>query len=165
MDSPDGSLFLDFTPSDPAGRWWTVAHHEPYWEVRFSRQTPIEAIAAFTQALPQLIGDRRHFDRIPLTTSTLAEIADLNHWRADDGTFTSRDGRCLLRHTPGDETLWRFQHHVYDGFDTHWHASFTQDTPERLVTQPCRSRGETRPARQPHRPALDNGQPGDAGHR
>ncbi|GAA3212146.1 hypothetical protein GCM10020256_11360 [Streptomyces thermocoprophilus] len=24
---------------------------------------------------------------------------------------------------------------MYDGFDTHWDASFTQDTPERLVAQ------------------------------
>ncbi|MBT2509185.1 DUF317 domain-containing protein [Streptomyces sp. ISL-98] len=135
IDSPDGSLFLTFSPSHPAGRWWTIAHHEPYWEVQFSRQTPIEAIAAVTQALPQLLGDRRHADRIPLTTSTLAQIADMNHWQAGDGTFTTPDGHCLLQHTPGDETPWRFQHHVYDGFDTHWHATFTQDTPEQLVAQ------------------------------
>lgn len=24
---------------------------------------------------------------------------------------------------------------MYDGFDTHWNASFTRDTPERLVAQ------------------------------
>ncbi len=136
IDSPDGSLFLDFNPSHPGGRWWTIAHHEPYWEAQFSRQTPIEAIAAVTQTLSQLIGDRRHADRIPLTTSALARIAELNHWQpADDGTVTSPDGHCLLQHTPGHETPWRFEHSVFDGFDTQWQATFTQDTPEQLVTQ------------------------------
>ncbi|WKX23306.1 MULTISPECIES: DUF317 domain-containing protein [unclassified Streptomyces] len=38
-----------------------------------------------------------------------------------------------MQHTPAEDTPWRFRHHVYDGFDTHWDASFTQDTPERLV--------------------------------
>ncbi|MFC8567398.1 hypothetical protein ACFUIW_16730 [Streptomyces sp. NPDC057245] len=47
VHSPDGSLFVNFN----------------------SRQTPIEAIAAVTQALPQLLGDDRHIDRIPLTTT------------------------------------------------------------------------------------------------
>jgi hypothetical protein len=136
IDSPDGSLFLDFNPSHPSGRWWTIAHHEPCWEAQFSRQSPIEAIAAVTQSLPQLIGDRRHADRNPLTTSTLARIAELNHWqRADDGTLTSPDGHCLLQHAPGHQTPWRFEHSVFDGFDTQWQATFTQDTPEQLVTQ------------------------------
>ncbi|WP_446038088.1 DUF317 domain-containing protein [Streptomyces sp. SID1121] len=135
LSSPDGSTYVHFNSHHTNGRWWSVTHHEPFWEAQFTRRTPIEAIAALTQALPQLNGDHRHIDRIPLATNTLAEIAELNDWRTGDGTFTSPDGHCLLRHTPGDETPWRFQHHVYDGFDTHWHASFTQDTPERLVAQ------------------------------
>lgn len=52
----------------PLGTWWTIAHHEPYWEVQFSRQTPMEAVAAVTQALPQLLGDHRHAERIPITS-------------------------------------------------------------------------------------------------
>lgn len=135
VSSPDGSVFVNFNSSHAQGQWWSVSHHEPFWEAKFTRQTPIEAIAAVTQALPQLVGDHRHADQIPLTTSALAQIADLNHWRGDGVTFTSPDGHCLLQHTPGDETPWWFQHHVYDGVDTHWHASFTQDTPERLVAQ------------------------------
>ncbi|WP_413100252.1 DUF317 domain-containing protein [Streptomyces sp. Inha503] len=135
VSSPDGSVFVNFNSCHAQGQWWSISHHEPFWEAEFTRQTPIEAIAAVTQALPQLIGDHRHADQIPLTTSPLAHIADLNHWRADGGTFTSPDGHCLLQHTPGNETPWRFQHHVYDSFGTHWHASFTQDTPEQLLAQ------------------------------
>ncbi|WP_078073377.1 DUF317 domain-containing protein [Streptomyces niveus] len=137
INSPDHSLRIDFEPGRYDGIWWTIVHHEPYWEAEFTRQTPIEAIAAVTQALPQLLGDRRHTERIPLTALALTEIAHLNHWAAgeENGTLTSPDRHCLLRHAPGDERPWRFQHHVHDGFDTHWHASFTRDTPERLVAQ------------------------------
>ncbi|MFD4611937.1 hypothetical protein ACFWOT_28475 [Streptomyces sp. NPDC058440] len=35
---------------------------------------PVEAIAAVTQALPQLLGDGRHIERLPLATSSLAQI-------------------------------------------------------------------------------------------
>ncbi|MER7932925.1 MULTISPECIES: DUF317 domain-containing protein [unclassified Streptomyces] len=136
VTSPDSSLFVTFNSSHAHGQWWSITHHEPFWEARFTRQTPIEAIAAVTQALPQLLGDDRHLDRIPLTTNTLAEIADLNHWRPEGSdTFISPDGHCHLKHAPAQEIAWRFRHHVYDGFDTHWNASFTQDAPEQLVAQ------------------------------
>lgn len=135
LDSPDGSTFVSFDPREPHGHWWTVAHHEPFWEARFTRQTPIEAIAAVTQALPQLLGDDRHIDRIPLTTAPLVHIADVNHWTREGVTFTSPDGHCHLKYIGGKETPWRFRHHVHGGFDTHWYAAFTQDTPQRLVAQ------------------------------
>ncbi|MCM2410753.1 DUF317 domain-containing protein [Streptomyces sp. RKAG290] len=80
VDSPCGSVFLDFTPDRQDGVWWTIAHHEPYWKIEFSRQTPIEAIASVTQALPQLTGDRRHAERIPLSTEPLAHLAETNGW-------------------------------------------------------------------------------------
>ncbi|MFD7957123.1 DUF317 domain-containing protein [Streptomyces ardesiacus] len=41
--SPCGSVFLGFAPDRPDGVWWTIAHHEPYWQIEFSRQTPSEA--------------------------------------------------------------------------------------------------------------------------
>ncbi len=67
LDSPDHCLFITFEPMRFDGIWWTIAHHEPNWEVKFTRQTPVEAIAAVTQALPQLLGDHRHCEQIPLT--------------------------------------------------------------------------------------------------
>ncbi|MBZ3916690.1 DUF317 domain-containing protein [Streptomyces acidiscabies] len=135
LSSPDGGLYVNFNSHDPHGRWWSITHHEPFWEARFTRQTPIEAIAAVTQALPQLLGDPRHVERIPLTTSTPVQIADLNDWHSEGNTLTSPDGHCRLQHTPEDEIPWRFRHHVHDGVDTHWEATFTQDTPERIVGQ------------------------------
>lgn len=137
LDSPDHSLTVDFEPTRADGTWWTIANHQPYWEARFTRQTPIETIAAVTQVLPQLLSDHRHNDRIPLTTSTLADIAQLNGWAASPhgDAFTSPDGQCALRHTADSEVAWRAAHGLYEGFDTHWNATFTQDTPEVLVAQ------------------------------
>ncbi|WP_198358303.1 DUF317 domain-containing protein [Streptomyces fildesensis] len=139
IDSPCGSVFLDFEPNQRDGIWWELRHHEPNWTARFSRQTPAEALAAVTQVLPQLLGDTRHADRIPLTTNTLAQTAELNGWaivRAGPITlFTSPDEHCHLRHEPDTEVPWRFEHSLYEGFDTEWNATFTRDTPERLVAQ------------------------------
>ncbi|MFD7017482.1 DUF317 domain-containing protein [Streptomyces sp. NPDC059928] len=130
IDSPDGSLFVDFTPLHPLGQWITVAHHDPFWEAVFSRQTPLEAVAAVTQALPQLLGDTRHADRIPVTNMPLNQIAELNGWSAADGSLTSPDLYCRLERTPGEEIAWRAEH-VY--FENAPLATFTQDTPEGLV--------------------------------
>ncbi|GAA4781854.1 DUF317 domain-containing protein [Streptomyces ziwulingensis] len=139
LTSPCESLFVDFDPCDPRGVWWRIIHHEPYWQARFTRQTPIEAIAAVTQVLPQSLGDRRHAERIPLTTSSLAQTARLTDWaETRDGqstTFTSADGHCTLTHQPDDHLRWHIRHSLFDGFDTDWSAAFTRAAPARLVAQ------------------------------
>ncbi|WP_435124623.1 DUF317 domain-containing protein [Actinacidiphila sp. bgisy144] len=131
ITSPGGTIVLDFDPSDRFGRWWTISHHDPYWTAEFSRQTPIEAVAAVTQVLPQMIGDRRHSDQMALTTSSLMQIAELSGWNSEEGTHISPDGHCRLHHTSAGNR-WKFQHDVYEGFDTQWDASFT-GAPHQLV--------------------------------
>ncbi|MFD9817507.1 DUF317 domain-containing protein [Streptomyces violascens] len=130
IDSPDGSLFVDFAPLHPLGQWVTVAHHEPFWEAVFSRQTPLEAVAAVTQALPQLLGDARHAERIPVTDMPLDQIAGLNGWSAGDGFFASPDLYCRLERTPGEEIAWQVEHAYFEGAPL---ATFTRDIPECLV--------------------------------
>ncbi|MFB7645630.1 DUF317 domain-containing protein [Streptomyces sp. NPDC056084] len=133
IDSPDRSVFVDFRPLHPLGRWVTVTHHEPYWKVSFSRQAPLEAVAAVTQALPQLLGDTRHSDRIPITDTPLDQLAELHDWAAgDEGVLTSPDHYCRLEHTPGEETAWQVEHLFYEHAPL---ATFTQDAPEVLVRQ------------------------------
>ncbi|MEU8784815.1 DUF317 domain-containing protein [Streptomyces sp. NPDC048637] len=130
--SPDGSLFVSFAPLHPLGRWLTVAHHEPYWEAVFSRQAPLEAVAAVTQALPQVLGDARHSERIPITDMPLDQLTELNGWSAEDNVLTSPDLYCRLEHTPGQEITWQVEHVYFEGAPL---ATFTQDTPECLVRQ------------------------------
>ncbi|MFJ6752152.1 DUF317 domain-containing protein [Streptomyces sp. NPDC091266] len=130
IDSPDGSLVVDFTPLHPLGRWCTVAHHEPYWEATFSRQSPLEAVAAVTQALPQLLGDARYTERIPITDMSLDQLAELNDWSVEGGVLTSPDLYCRLEYTPDEEIAWQVEHLYYENAPL---ATFTQDTPEGLV--------------------------------
>lgn len=116
IDSPDGSVFVDFHPLHPLGCWVTVAHHEPYWEAAFSRQAPLEAVAAVTQALPQLLDDTRHSDRIPITDMSLDQLAELHGWAAKDkGVLTSPDHYCRLEHTRGEEIGWQGRRHPRRG--------------------------------------------------
>lgn len=139
IDSPCGSIFLDFAPDRQDGMWWTIAHHDPYWQIEFSHQTPSEAIASVTQALPQLLGDHRHADRIPLATESTVQLANASDWelrKTNSGViWTSPDDHCTLEHSTDPVHPWQFKHSVYDGFDTHWTATFTPDVPGPLVAQ------------------------------
>ncbi|MGZ2362115.1 DUF317 domain-containing protein [Streptomyces sp. 372A] len=130
IDSPDGSVFVDFVPLDPLGRWCKVVHHEPGWEAVFSRQAPLEAVAAFTQALPQLLGDGRHAEQIPVTREPLDQIAALNDWSAEGSSFVSPDRYCRIEHTPAADDARKVEH-VY--FENDPLATFMQSTPEQLV--------------------------------
>ncbi|MFJ9900695.1 DUF317 domain-containing protein [Streptomyces sp. NPDC091280] len=129
-DSPEGSLFVDFNPLHPSGRWITVAHHEPYWEAAFSRDAPLEAVAAVTQALPQLLGDTRHAERIPITDMPLDQIAEHNHWHAEADALISPDMYCRLEHVPGEATAWQVEHLYHPDAPL---ATFTHAIPEGLV--------------------------------
>lgn len=132
VDSPDGSLFVDFAPMQRSGMWCTVSHHEPYWQAAFSRQAPLEAVAAVTQALPQLLGDARHAERIPLTEQPLDQLAALHDWTVQDTVITSPDWNCQLIHTPEDaeDITWR-AHHAF--FEYEPLGTFTREVPDRLI--------------------------------
>ncbi|ROQ70149.1 uncharacterized protein DUF317 [Streptomyces sp. 840.1] len=130
INSPDGSVSVDFVPLHPLGRWCKVVHHEPYWEAVFSRQAPLEAVAAFTQALPQLLGDDRHAEQIPLTREPLDQVAALNGWSAEGSSFVSPDLYCRIEHTPDADDAWKVEH-VY--FEKDPLATFMRRTPEHLV--------------------------------
>ncbi|MFK0121157.1 DUF317 domain-containing protein [Streptomyces sp. NPDC090994] len=139
LASPCQSLRVDFDPTDTQGVWWRVIHHEPYWQARFSWQTPIEAIAAVTQSLPRILGDRRHADRISLTATGRPQTADFSGWTRTRGerstTYTSADGHCSLTDQPDDQLRWQIRSSLFDGFDTQWTAAFTRAVPSRLVVQ------------------------------
>ncbi|WP_405928127.1 DUF317 domain-containing protein [Streptomyces griseus] len=139
LASPGGEAFLDFAPGRQDGVWWRIEHHEPFWRAEFTRQVPVEAIAAVAQALPQVLGDHRHADRIPFADEYPAQIAKRHGWAVHGTThgvtWRSPDGHCTVEHTTDPEHAWRFTHSVHDGVDTHWTANFTVDTPDRVVAQ------------------------------
>ncbi|MEU2231280.1 DUF317 domain-containing protein [Streptomyces vietnamensis] len=136
VSSPDGALLVNFSPSTPSAPWWTITHRNPFWRIAATRQTPLEALAGITQALPQLLGDTRHADRIPLTKRSVADIADLYGWITDAGSSTSPDGHCTVHHAASQP--WRVEHSVHEGhegFDTHWTVRSTGAVPVQLPAQ------------------------------
>lgn len=86
-----------------------------------------------------LLGDHQHADRIPLAAESVAHLAKTSGWEASSTAsgmaWASPDGHCTVEHSADSVHLWRFEHSVYDGFDTHWTATFTPEVPERLVAQ------------------------------
>ncbi|AJE87399.1 hypothetical protein SLNWT_7023 [Streptomyces albus] len=129
ISSPDHSVDLDVNPSEPRGRLWTITHHEADWRIQLSQHTPVEAVAAVAQALPQTLGDNRYRDRIPLIDMPLENIAAANGWKAEQGAFTSPDGHCTLINTPDNEQPWAFSHSVYEALGTEWEATFSRRAP------------------------------------
>lgn len=137
LTHPQGTAALEFTPESPDGLWWKIENVEPHWQIQISRQAPTEAVSAVAQSLPQLLGDHRHAEQISITTLSLREIAVTNRWvRApDNSAYSSPDSHCSVHHRPRHGVGWSFEHSVYDGFDTHWSATFTDGVPAPLVAQ------------------------------
>lgn len=136
--SPDGTALVDFNPSERLDRWWTVTYRgEQDWRAVFTRQTPAETIAAFTQSLPQLLGDHRHIVPLDSALDPFA-VTGYSGWRqpCDDPTVrVSPDKHCTVRHTPDPERAWWVKTDVYGGFDTQWDASFSANVPTALVSR------------------------------
>ncbi|MFI5804359.1 DUF317 domain-containing protein [Streptomyces sp. NPDC051561] len=137
LSSPDRSMAIGFDPNR-ADDWWTVTHQTPRWQATFTRQTPIEAVAAVLRALPQLSGDQRSVKRYGrLTDTSLADLAEQHDWRNRPGEagvrFASPDGHCIVQQTPDAGNRWVFEHVVLDHADTRWAATFSSSAPEPLV--------------------------------
>jgi hypothetical protein len=94
--------------------------------VQFSRQTPRETVAAVTQALPQLLGDDLHAERIPIADMPLTKLAALNDWSVKDSVLTSPDWCCQLVHTPETDITWRVEHAFFEKTPL---ATFTRNVP------------------------------------
>ncbi|MFJ4876571.1 DUF317 domain-containing protein [Streptomyces sp. NPDC088745] len=141
--SPDCNVTIALDTGHQRGDWWTVSQEDPSWRVKFTRQTPIEAIGPMLYLLPQItLGDHRFDAELGAAPPALHDTAGQSAWSKEelpDGVrYTSPDGHCSLEHTPqasGEQVRWVFQHSVFDGFDTHWTATFSATTPQPLVDQ------------------------------
>jgi hypothetical protein len=136
LSSPCHTLFIDIHRTDQS--YWRISHHDPFWQIDCSRETPIEAITAMLGVLPQFLGERRHAQRFSVTQRAFPRIAQDSGWAmtadGDTTTFRSADGRCSLRHVPEAEIRWTARLTLTDS-EPHWHASFTRAVPTRLVAQ------------------------------
>ncbi|MFJ6017252.1 DUF317 domain-containing protein [Streptomyces sp. NPDC092952] len=132
LSSPDQKALLRLEPH-PDGQWWTLRHAaeptRPAWYASFSARTPVELIAAFTDALT----DPAPTPDVPSDPyEALREMG----WETDGETdFVSPDDTvCVTRlGTPADPGAWCVSVSLGPYRESVWQARFDAHTPPRLV--------------------------------
>ncbi|MEU4173767.1 DUF317 domain-containing protein [Streptomyces sp. NPDC026589] len=130
LSSPDQKTLLRLEPV-PDGQWWTLTHApepgRPAWYASFGGHTPVELIAAFTDALT----DSAPADSV---SDPYEALADAN-WCPVYGRkgIVSPDGTARIERVVARST----DHWVATtaiGDRTVWQARFGEHTPPRLIT-------------------------------
>ncbi|NEA59395.1 DUF317 domain-containing protein [Streptomyces sp. SID13666] len=130
LTSPDRKALLRLEP-DPDGQWWTLHHapepDRPAWYASFGARTPVEIIAAFTDALtdPQAGTPTEADPHRPLTA------ADWRH-AGGDKAMTSPDGLARAEHFVNSTTDCWFVTTVLPQGPL-WEARFGTHTPPHLI--------------------------------
>ncbi|MFJ6898124.1 DUF317 domain-containing protein [Streptomyces hokutonensis] len=130
LSSPGQKAGLCLEP-DPDGQWWTLHHvpepDVPAWSASFGARTPVEFIAAFTDALTD-----------PAADTTAApdpyEVLRQAKW-TPAGTrpgLVSPDGTAFLQRSD-DASAW-FATVMVNGSRIVWQAHFGEHTPPRLIS-------------------------------
>ncbi|MFF3372112.1 DUF317 domain-containing protein [Streptomyces sp. NPDC002680] len=144
---PDQQAGLRLSP-DPDEPWWTILHaptdEHPAWYARFGARTPVEILAAFTDALTA--------PQPPAGTAVSNPFEPLRQadWhQTDDDWFTSPDGRVHVDHF----ALRGFDHWLIttalsdDPEDLVWQARLDGNTPTHLITPLARALTDPTPLR------------------
>ncbi|MGW4345342.1 DUF317 domain-containing protein [Streptomyces sp. NPDC004690] len=131
LSSPDQKALLRLEP-DPDGQWWTLQHaatkDRPAWYASFGAHTPVEFIAAFTDALTAPTADAPDaWDPMaPLYEAGWSPAFHHDRLGSPDGTV-----RVELDQASG---AWR----VTTALDHYrrplWQAHFGEHTPPSLIT-------------------------------
>lgn len=129
LSSPDQKALLRLEP-DPDGPWWTLHHaagpDRPAWYASFGARTPVEVIAAFTDALTD-------------PTTTPAPPCDVLEPLLGAGwspayvanRFVSPDSTTVVERLDGGP--W-FATTTLTGGRPVWQARFGENTPAHLIT-------------------------------
>ena len=133
LSSPDQKTLLRLEP-DPDGQWWTLQHapgpDRPAWYASFGARTPVEIIAAFTDALtnPATTATRSANPYEPLRQTAWSPAAGENGLVSPDGTaYVQRSGSA---HEAG---AW-FVTATLGPDRPLWQARFGEHTPPHLIT-------------------------------
>ncbi|EST31648.1 DUF317 domain-containing protein [Streptomyces niveus] len=149
LTSPDQltQLLIDPDPDDP---WWTIRHarngDKPAWAATFGARTPVEIIAAFTDALtdPAKPADTGADPYAPLRKAGWDTPRHLYGLASPDGVT------CVEHLGTAGRDMWTVETAVIES-PTIWRAHFTGTTPSRLITAFTRSLAEKTPvARDPN---------------
>lgn len=144
--SPHQNALLRLDPI-PEGQGWTLSHAthagRPAWDANFGGNTPVELIAAFTDALT----DPTPADTQPDPYEPLSDAG----WRPVYGKkgIVSPDSNAGVEHVVSRST----DHWVATtaiGDRTVWQARFSEHTPPRLITAFTTALADTRPVARTH---------------
>ncbi|MGW5120256.1 DUF317 domain-containing protein [Streptomyces noursei] len=146
LTSPDRQTVLRLDP-DPNRSWWTLHHtgdrDRPAWSVAFDAQTPVECIAALTDALASPLSSPA---RITHPYDYLGQAGWVRA-RDHDG-FTSPDGHCDIEHfvSSSGNSRWYVNTAVSgDPEGQIWQAHLPGDTPQHLVAAFVRALADPAP--------------------
>ncbi|MCB5163661.1 DUF317 domain-containing protein [Streptomyces bambusae] len=151
LTSPDQVAVLHLAP-DPDQPWWVVRQHRtdtnPAWSVKFGARTPVEIIAALTDALTAPAA-------APAVGSPYEPLLAAG-WRPgrDHDGLTSPDGIAHVEHFTDNGFNSCFIDVAVSGDPEGqvWKAFLSGSTPPHLVTAVTRALADPTPiARDPHR--------------
>ncbi|MFD4994636.1 DUF317 domain-containing protein [Streptomyces buecherae] len=132
LSSPDQKALLRLEP-EPGGPWWTLKHaaepNRPAWQASFDARTPVELIAAVTDALTNPAPTRSApcDPYEPLRAFGWSPYEDDGLLSPDKTAYVERLG------PPGRLKAWLFTTTVA-WHQRLWQARFDEHTPARLVT-------------------------------
>ncbi|MES9558980.1 MULTISPECIES: DUF317 domain-containing protein [unclassified Streptomyces] len=129
LSSPDQKALLRLEP-DPDGQWWTLHHSRtqgrPAWYASFGARTPVEIIAAFTDALAA-----------PAATASADPYEPLRQaaWSPATGAdgLASPDGTAYVQRLGADEPGPWFITTTLGHDRPVWQARFGEHTPPYLI--------------------------------
>ncbi|MFE7116514.1 DUF317 domain-containing protein [Streptomyces sp. NPDC057654] len=149
LASPDQQALLRLEPAAD-GQWWTLRHtatpQRPAWYASFGARTPVELIAAFTDALTDPAA----------SPATLAPYEPLERARwtptpAADG-LRSPDGTALVEQTDSEGAgPWCVTVALASSRPV-WQARFGKNTPPHLITEFTTALADPRPLPRPGGP-------------
>ncbi|WP_435178601.1 DUF317 domain-containing protein [Actinacidiphila sp. bgisy145] len=165
--SPRHDVHVAYLPHSRDGGWKITRSHEPLgipaWTATFSRYTPTEITAAFTDALATCLaaGHAHPWDFGPDQEIALPDDVLAEHgWRTDhtemDISQYSPDGHAYFSRRDYDvpdhaelagerRAMWTMYARVDGVNGERWHADFTSCTPLYLLTQTARAFSSTEP--------------------
>ncbi|MFG3348651.1 DUF317 domain-containing protein [Streptomyces sp. NPDC048018] len=147
LTSPDQKSMLRLEPTlnEP---WWHLSHRDgrtgAQWQAAFDAATPVELIAAVTDALT-------HPDYNAAAVAEPYKLLMRAGWDVASGSdFRSPDGRVRgERHNFSGNTDWRITASLYAD-DPVWKAKFSSATPRLLVAAFLAALVDPEPARRSH---------------
>ncbi|MYS36689.1 uncharacterized protein DUF317 [Streptomyces sp. KhCrAH-43] len=143
LSSPDQTAFLRLEP-DPGGQWWRLLHaagqDQPAWYASFGGHTPVELIAAVTDALTG--------PAPAAATSDPFEPLRQQSWRSAPGVlgFVASDGTAFVQRLGDGRSPCQWSITATLGPDRRvWQARFDENTPPHLVTAFTTALADPRP--------------------